>query len=159
MKKPWLRWAGWLPLLLLLFLIAPDCDAREKVSAADWKAIRSVIAVQLQAFQDDDDERAFSQATPAIRKQFGSAEAFMHMVRSSYYPLYRPRSTKFLEPGIVDGEAVQPVQVIAEDGKVVIALYTMVKGRDRRWKINGCQMAPSSLETTQRELQTVVFRE
>jgi hypothetical protein len=31
---------------------------------------------------------------------------------------------------------------------VVIALYTMVKGRDRHWRINGCEMAPSGLETT-----------
>jgi Domain of unknown function (DUF4864) len=148
MARFWMRLTTWLPLLLLSFLAAPECGAREKVSAADWKAIRAVIEIQLRAFQDDDGERAFAQATPEIRRQFGSPEAFMRMVRSSYYPLYRPRSTQFLEPGIVNGSAVQPLQVIAEDGRVVIALYTMVKGRDRHWRINGCEVAPSSLEST-----------
>ena len=119
-----------------------------KVSEGDWKAIRGVISIQLTALQADDGERAFAQASPEIRKQFGTAEAFLSMVKSAYYPLYRPRATEFLSPAIIKGQILQPLQVVAEDGTVVVAIYTMVKGADKQWKINGCQIAPSKLEST-----------
>lgn len=141
------RWAGFFLLAVMAGFVHAAKPAAT-LPAGEWKAIRAVIASQLQAFQDDDGARAFSHATPEVRKQFGTAEVFLEMVKSSYYPLYRPRSTQFLEPAVIEGQVVQPLQVVAEDGAVLVALYTMIKGRDKVWKISSCQIAPSKLEST-----------
>ena len=145
MKRVWL---GWLFVLLLGAFSVHAADGAPRVSEGDWKAIRGVVATQLKALQADDGEAAFAQASPAIRKQFGTADVFLSMVKSAYYPLYRPRSTEFLAHAVIDGQVIQPLQVVAEDGTVVVALFTMVKGTDKRWKINGCKIAPSKLEST-----------
>lgn len=141
-------WTCFLFFLLMEAFAVHAAGGAPKVSEGDWKAIRGVISVQLAALKADDGERAFAQASPEIRKQFGTAEAFLSMVKSSYYPLYRPRATEFLEPAVIEGQILQPLQVVAEDGAVVVAIYSMVKGADKQWKINGCQIAPSKLEST-----------
>lgn len=141
-------WLGWLALLLVGAVSVQAAGAGGGVSQRDWTAIRAVITGQLNALQADDGERAFFFASPDIRKQLGSADALLAMVKSSYYPLYRPRSTEFLEPAVIEGQILQPLQVVAEDGTVHVAIYSMVKGADKQWKISGCQMAPSKLEST-----------
>ena len=141
-------WLGWLVLLLVGALSAQAVGVGSKVSQRDWKAIRTVITSQLRALQADDGERAFSFASPNVRKKIGNADAFLSMVKSSYYPLYRPRSTEFLKPAVIEGQIFQPLQVVAEDGTVLVAIYSMVKGAHKQWKISGCQMAPSKLEST-----------
>jgi Domain of unknown function (DUF4864) len=141
-------WLGWLVLLLVAALSAQAAGGSAKVSQRDWKAIRTVITSQLMALRADDGERALTFASPEIRKRLGNADAFLAMVKSSYYPLYRPRSTEFLEPAVIEGQTLQPLQVVAEDGTVHVAIYSMVKGADGQWKISGCQMARSTLEST-----------
>jgi hypothetical protein len=130
-------------LLGLLISIAPAAAADKP----DWKAIRAVITDQLAAFRHDDATRAFYHASPGIQKQFGSASRFMTMVRTAYPPLYRPRSTHFLEPAVIDGQIIQPMRVVSQDGDVLIALYVMERGAKGKWKISGCELAPSTAQS------------
>ena len=70
----------------------------QPVAAADARAARSVVAAQLDAFANDDAQRAFSYAAPAIRTMFGTPERFLAMVRAGYPVVYRAAGATFLVP-------------------------------------------------------------
>jgi len=124
---------------------AVPCGAEPKLGRTDWTAIKKVIRQQLDALRAGDDERAFSYASPGIQGQFGDAHAFMNMVRTRYSPLLDARYTEFLEGAVIDGVIVQPLRLIAPDNTVLVALYT-VERRQGAWRINGCQLAPSTVK-------------
>jgi len=135
------------PLTRLLFALIALGNAliahAEDFTDADWDAIRGVISRQLEAFQRDDAEAAFSFAAPSIREQFGTANAFMQMVREGYGALYRPRSTVFLPPIRSQAGPMQPVEVTDEQGAMWIALYLMQRQPDGTWRIAGCVLSAS----------------
>ena len=126
---------------------APLAHALEtKLAKADWQAIRKVISRQLAALRAGDGDRAFSLASPGIQAQFGNAHTFMAMVRGAYSPLLVARYTEFLEGAVIDGIVIQPLRLIAPDNTVQVALYTLEKQGNGRWRINGCRLAPSTVQ-------------
>ena len=68
------------------------------------------------------------------------------MVRDGYGALIAARYTEFLEGAVIDGSVIQPLRLIAPDNSVRVALYTMEKQTDGRWKIAGCVLAPSTVQ-------------
>jgi hypothetical protein len=128
-------------LLALLFLGVSSAASADDVSAADAAAIRAVVEQQLDAFARDDARRAFALATNAIRARFGTAQAFMAMVRDDYPVVYRPRRVDFDKPVVIEGEIMQPVRMIDGDGAAWMALYPMQRQSNGTWRINGCQLA------------------
>src|SRR4051794_12035243 len=113
-------------LLLALFLtVASTALPAAEVASADELAIRAAITDQLDAFTHDDAPRAFSLATTNIRAQFGSAEVFIAMVRSTYPVVYRRKAAQFGKLEVVKGEILQPVRMTDESGRAWIALYPM----------------------------------
>ena len=114
--------------------------------AADWKAIEKVVREQLAALKAGDSAKAFALAAPAIRQQFGTAEIFAAMVAGGYSALLAARYMEFLEGAVIDGNVIQPLRLIAADNSVQVALYTMQKQADGRWKIAGCVLAPSTVQ-------------
>ena len=125
----------------LLLLLAPSVGYGQSVSAADARAVRTVIEAQLEAFRCDDAPRAFSYAAPGIRDSFGTPEKFMAMVREQYAVVYRPRSVSFEEPLLVGDDLVQPVRMTDGYGHAWMAIYPMAKQPDGSWRINGCHLA------------------
>jgi hypothetical protein len=117
------------------------------LGAADREAIRRVISQQLDAFQRDDEIEAFSYASPSIQAQFKTPAEFMRMVRSGYEAVYRPRSTRFLETFVLDGQIVQPLEVVAPDASLVVAYYLMERQPDGTWRISGCVLGRAEGET------------
>jgi hypothetical protein len=115
--------------------------------AAEWETIRDVVTSQRQALVAGDGERAFAFATPALRRQYGSAEAFMRMVRSGYQALVDARYVELLEGAVIDGSTIQPLRLVMPDGTVLVALYTMERQRDGGWRIAGCTIAPSTVKS------------
>lgn len=131
--------------LLAAWLAAAAAFAQPlQPSGEDARAIRAVVEAQLAAFRADDAETAFSYAAPVIRERFGTAAAFMQMVRDGYAPLYRPRLVDFLPAAEIDGETIQAVRVVGEDGVVKVALYFMERQGDGSWKIKACELAPAT---------------
>ncbi len=128
-------------LLALIALGSALLAHAEESAEPDWDAIRTVISGQLDAFQRDDADAAFSFAAPSIREQFGTARAFMQMVREGYAAVYRPRSTAFLAPIRTQAGPVQPVEVTDQQGTIRIALYLMQRQADATWRIAGCVLA------------------
>ncbi|HTP62475.1 MAG TPA: DUF4864 domain-containing protein [Burkholderiales bacterium] len=125
-------------LCLILPFLAFGADAQ--VSAGDSRAIRAVIRAQLDAFAHEDGPKAFSYASADIREQFGDADSFMEMVRSSYPVVYRPASVDFLPPTALDGEVLQQVRMVDAAGRLWLARYHMEKQKDGAWRIAGCDL-------------------
>lgn len=130
---------------LVLLLGLTQAGQTHAQSEADRSAIQGVISHQLQAFQRDDADTAFADASPGIQAQFGTPENFLAMVERGYPPVYRPRQRSFGELHSEDGELIQDVDIIATDGSLWRALYAMEQQPDGSWKISGCQLvrAPS----------------
>ncbi len=126
--------------LTFLVLLAPVPALAEPadVSDADREAIRAVVEDQLAAFQADDAIRAFSHASPMIRRAFGTPSNFMRMVVTGYPPVYRPRAVEFRDIVTFHGAPTQRVVLVGPDGRSVIALYVMELQAGGTWKINGC---------------------
>ena len=116
----------------------PGDMAQSALTGADWTAIVRIIRDQMAAFQRDDGVAAFSYAAPGIRRQFGSAENFMRMVRTAYKAVYRPRRVEFLDLVNAKGQWVQKVGVVGPGGEEAIALYLMKRQKKGGWKIGGC---------------------
>jgi hypothetical protein len=128
-------------LLAALVLAVPLAADAQTVSRQDAAAVRKVIEAQLDAFRKDDAARAFSYATNDIRMTFGTAENFMHMVRTQYAVVYRPKSVAFEAPvPLGDDQLIQPVRMTDAEGRAWLAAYPMQRGADGVWRTNGCQI-------------------
>ena len=112
------------------------------VKTEDVAKIRNIILSQLDAFREDDAEKAFSFAAPQIQKIFKTPEIFLHMVRKiisvsipaavvrvSRHPAHRRkhRST---------AGGYRPDRHVGNG-----AFYIMEEQPDGTWKIGGCIMA------------------
>jgi DNA-binding transcriptional LysR family regulator len=137
---------------LALAASAPPADAappgHSALQPAEWAAIKEVIGGQLQAMKAGDGTKAMTYSVPGIRRQFGSPERFMRMVRDGYGALLTARDSTFLEGAVVDGITLQPLQLVLPDNSVVVALYRMEKQKDGAWRIAGCVIAPSKVQAT-----------
>ena len=132
-------------IVALLFFAFPAVaqNLPSSVGEADRQAIRMVIEEQLGAFQRDDANAAFAQASPNIQEIFQTPEQFMRMVRTGYQSVYRPQQVEFRDIVEVDGAPVQRVFIIGPDGAPIMALYPMERQADGSWKIGGCYLIPA----------------
>ena len=104
--------------------------------------MRSVITGQMTAFLKEDDEAAFSFASPAIRQLYRDPRIFTDMVKRTYAPVYRPGSYVFGE-GKVDPDdrhGFQLVLISDRNGQQWAALYEMERQPDGKFAINGVRM-------------------
>jgi hypothetical protein len=129
----------WLLPALLACASAASANA-ESVSAGDAQQMRAVIQAQLDAFAAGDADAAFAQATPELRRLFGSPEAFMAMVSSGYAVVLRPAAVRFLAPRQVGGETLQPVDMTDAAGAAWAVLYQLKRQPDGAWRISGCEV-------------------
>jgi len=135
-------------LAVVLFTAGPLVDSVaaqdvQRPAPADRQAILGTIESQLDAFQRDDGGRAFSYATPQLRRLFGTAENFMAMVRGGYQSVYRPQTVEFLDARIIEGRTGQAVRFVGPNGDAVIAIYTMERQPDGSWRIAAVQLVPT----------------
>ena len=141
------RWISWLLCTALLAAWQGMVLAQE-VAAPDARAVQRVIRAQLDAFASDDADKAFSYASPDIRRLFRTADNFLAMVRNGYAVVYRPASVVFLKPGRDGDQIVQPVQMTDGAGLVWIALYSMQRQDGGAWLTNGCRLGRSEGRVT-----------
>jgi len=130
-------------LALVLMLSAWPGRAATALSVADEKNVRAVIQAQLKAFAADNARAAFAFATPALQVQFGTPEAFMALVRSSYPVVYAPGHVAFLKPEAQQSEVIQRVQMTDQQGKAWLAVYRLQQQKDKGWRISGCVVVES----------------
>lgn len=129
--------------LAVLVAVLLQAGAPAAATAAESRielreAIVGVIRQQMDAFQRNDFDAAFSFASPAIQRQLRTPENFIRMVIAGYMPVFRPRSVLFLDLFEDEGHLVQRAVVEGADGDTVIALYPMLRMGDGSWRIDGC---------------------
>ena len=120
----------------------------DEVSTSDGRAVRAVVEAQLKALATDDSVRAFSYASPAIKKQFGNAATFFEMVRRTYPMLIRPVAISFFRPESGDGVITQGVQFRDREGNIWRAIYELQRQPDKSWRINGCAVTADDDSST-----------
>jgi hypothetical protein len=136
----------WILLALWCGLASPGRAAYKApppatVAEADARAVRAVIEGQLEAFAADDAARAFSYASPAIRQQFGGADAFWALVRQGYPMVIRPSARSFFKPQ-AEGDSVWQIVLLRDGaGKEWRATYQVQRQKDKTWRINGCTIS------------------
>lgn len=121
-------------------------SAAADVSASDAKSVRAVIQAQFDALAVDDAKAAFALAAPNLREMFGTPDDFIDMVRTSYPVVYRPVSVAFLKPERVDDALFQGVHLTDADGNLWLAIYRMVRQRDKSWRIAGCHVVHAAAQ-------------
>ncbi|MFY9241073.1 MAG: DUF4864 domain-containing protein [Roseovarius sp.] len=105
--------------------------------------VRAVISAQIEAFEIDDFEQAFSYASPTIRQVFRTPENFGVMVQRGFSMVWRPADVRFLDLENRDGALWQDVMVRDAAGDVFILEYEMIK-LEAGWKINGVRIRPAA---------------
>ena len=110
------------------------------LSDKDESDIVNVVKLQLEAFQQDDFEKAYSYASPIIKQIFKNADEFKNMIKSGYQAVYRPKSINFGPVELIDGVPILIVYLVDPEGIFVTATYTMQKQDTGKWLINGCML-------------------
>lgn len=112
-------------------------------ACAQEAPIRAVITAQIEAFEADDFDTAFTYASPTIQRMFGTAQNFGAMVKGGYPMVWRPDNLKFLALDRRGGLLFQDVLVRDRAGALHILEYQMQQGY-AGWKINGVTIRKAS---------------
>ncbi len=109
------------------------------------EAIRTTIQNQLDAFQADDFETAFTFASPLIQGIFQTPERFGQMVTSGYPMVHRPADIQFTDDFERAGLIYQNVLITDQAGALHLLEYEMIETSDG-WEINGVRfLRPDAL--------------
>lgn len=131
-------------LLALTCSLAAVPAAGQESDRSAAQEVRLVVQLQLDAFSEDDAEKAFSLATEATQTLAGTPGKFLHVIKQQFKPIYRHRDALFSEPEIIGPHALQVVQLTDHDNLVWIAIYQVELERDGAWKVDGCQLFETS---------------
>ena len=123
-------------LAVLLFAVSFGTALISGAARADETAIQGVISSQIEAFQADDFDRAFTFASPMIKGMFRTPENFGRMVMNGYPMVWRPAGMRF--GGLVSegGKLIQTVFFTDQAGRLFEAAYEMIE-TEAGWQING----------------------
>ena len=108
-------------------------------AAAQQEAITGVIDRQIAAFKADDFERAFSFASPNIKRIFRTPDNFGTMVKRGYPMVWRPAEVRYLQLREVAGALWQRVQITDASGRIHLLDYQMIQ-TEAGWQINAVQL-------------------
>ena len=125
-------------LLLLFALVFIVIGNSFAITTDEENEIKFIVNQQLEAFQDDDFEKAYSFASPTIKKMFSSPEVFRKMVIGGYQAVYRPQSITMGSVEIIKGVTTLKVYLVDPNGEFVTANYMMEKQENGEWLIAGC---------------------
>ena len=125
-----------LTLALALATAMAAGQAAAQNAAAD---IRAVISQQIEAFKADDFARAFTYASPNIKRMFGDSVRFGRMVREGYPMVWHPSEVRFSRLSEEGGRMIQSVLVKDAGGALFIVDYEMIAEGDG-WRINGVRV-------------------
>lgn len=124
-----------------IFAVILLCLGLAGPAAAQSEGIQSTINGQMEAFRADDFERAFTYASPNIKRMFGSSERFGMMVRNGYPMVWKNANVRYLELRELGGNLWQMVQVEDQAGGFHYLDYMMVESPDG-WQIGAVQFLP-----------------
>tara|TARA_Y100001933_G_scaffold139974_1_gene138810 strand:+ start:26 stop:445 length:420 start_codon:yes stop_codon:yes gene_type:complete len=106
------------------------------VFADESEMVRNTISSQIEAFKENNIEKAFTFAAPNIQAQFSNPEVFGLMVKNGYPIIWRPKSFKFTKFQDLGNQSIQRVLFQSHDGRLKTYDYILEK-YDDLWKIAG----------------------
>ena len=109
------------------------------ISESDKAIIRQLVEKQLQAFQQGDDEIAFSLTSPAIQKKF-KQDDFMTMVKKKYHAIVKPRSIMFRGFTLVNNYPALVSIIMAQNKEVTQGVFIVQHQKDYSWRIHGYEL-------------------
>lgn len=119
--------------LAMIFVWAFPMEAEDNPDG-----LRGVISLQVEAFLDNDLERAFSYASRGIQRVFVTPEGFGEMVKTGYPMVWRPSEVRFLELREIEGVPWQKVLMRDVAGVWHVLDYKMTR-ETGVWRIDGVQ--------------------
>ena len=122
--------------MLRIFVMCIMLAATPIAVKAQSSDIEAVIGAQIEAFQIDDFETAFTFASPMIKRMFENPERFGRMVRGGYPMVWRPAEVVFGGLREIDGRQIKTVFLTDQAGRRFEAAYEMIETADG-WQING----------------------
>jgi Domain of unknown function (DUF4864) len=102
------------------------------------RAIDAIIIAQWQALRASDAAGGFAYASPRLQEMYGTAAAFLDMVRAGYRPVLAARRIDFEEFVTFRGYLTRRVRLIGGPGQERDAIYLMTRLADGSWRIAGC---------------------
>ncbi len=126
-KKAWI-----FALLTSLLSTLVVADESEMV----MKEVRNTISSQIEAFKENNIEKAYRFAAPNIQAQFPTPQVFGMMVRNGYPVIWRPKSFKFTKFQDLGNKSIQRVLFQSYNGSIETYDYILEKYADL-WKISG----------------------
>ncbi|MAE37781.1 MAG: DUF4864 domain-containing protein [Pelagibacteraceae bacterium] len=132
--------------LFIIFSFFQSQALSSELSDFDVAAIKSTVKSQLDAFAQDDFEKAYTYAAPSIKKIFLSPDNFKQMVINQYSAVYRPKKITFGDIITYRNSPALNVFLVDPDGNFVTATYMMEKQENNDWLIAGCILSMSAYE-------------
>lgn len=106
------------------------------ISESDKIIIRQLIEKQIQAFQENDDEKAFALTSPKIQSKF-SQQDFIKTIRSRYQVVMESRSIMFRGFTLVNNFPALISMIMDLQGNLVQVLFIVQHQPDYSWRIHG----------------------
>ena len=106
------------------------------VFADESEVVQNTISSQIEAFKENNIEKAYTFAAPNIQAQFSNPKVFGLMVKNGYPIIWRPKSFKFTKFQDLGNKFIQRVLFQSYDGRLEIYDYILEK-YDDLWKIAG----------------------
>ncbi|WP_283427508.1 DUF4864 domain-containing protein [Shimia sagamensis] len=103
---------------------------------AQEMSIGDVISAQIEAFQNEDVEEAFTYASPKVQNIFRSPRNFGAMVQRGYPMVWQPSDVEFRKQRSVGDLVYQEMWFMDSRGIGYSFIYEMIKVSGA-WKING----------------------
>ena len=109
------------------------------ISENDKALIRQLIEQQLLAFQENDQETAFSLTSPAIQGKFTRPD-FITMMRDQYSSIIEPRSMMFRGFILINDFPALVSMIMDQEGNLSKAIFIVQHQRDYSWRIHGYEL-------------------
>ncbi|MDC3025398.1 DUF4864 domain-containing protein [bacterium] len=127
----------WRLIIKKVWIIALFISLLSTLVFADESAmVRNTISSQIEAFKENNIEKAYTFAAPNIQAQFSKPEVFGLMVKNGYPTIWRPKSFKFTKFQNLGNKSIQRVLFQSFDGSLETYDYILEKYGDL-WKIAG----------------------
>ena len=110
--------------------------------AQEEQGIQDAIGGQLEAFVARDTSRAFSYASPFIKRLFDTPENFGMMVEQGYPMVWDNSNVRFLDRDVRGGLIYQKVLMRGPEGATHVVEYEMIE-TPQGWQINGVRLIPA----------------
>ena len=127
-------------LLVAIILHALSSPFQGANAQSDLDQIRHVIEQQLSALRRGRGAEAYRAASDGVRQEYPNVASFMLMVKATYAPLLKHRSSTLLDLQATPTGFAHGVKLVDAAGATWNALFTVERQSDGAWAITGCQL-------------------